>query len=201
MLHGPASRGRAIRHISITPQTTFGVLQRACCGLTSIETERGVLHLSLAAILIFLILQAFLFTSFGTGIDGAMEDLKILELYGTDPSGKPQAAFKRGESLILWVTVRNDGDDLDFIPRGPIIWIELDYINESVPFTAGVQFSIQRLTGRGATLRWGAGFYLSPTNLPAGYYEARAYISDAMISEGGKFYNATMTFVFTVTTA
>lgn len=170
--------------------------------LGSLPAPRRIFMISLALMLIALLAETSCpLTALAARPSGAEEDLTIVEVYSSDSTGKSRASYRVGENLLIWVAVRNDGADLDLLPRGPVVWIELDYVSDDVPFPVGVQFSIQRLPGGGTVIRWGAGFYLNPTNLQLGDYEAHVYISDAMISDGGKFYNASMTSVFTVTGA
>ncbi len=100
---------------------------------------------------------------------------------------------------MIWIAILNEGSDLDFMPQGPVVWIEVAYTGGTVPVPMGIQFAIQRIPGGGHKLIWGAGFQLDRGGLPVGRYTANAFVSDKLIAAGGKFYNARMSFDFFVT--
>jgi len=102
----------------------------------------------------------------------------IVALYLTDLGNASRSAFSPGETLIVWVVVRNTGSPLE---RGTI-WAEVDDPG-GVPLM--VQFQITTI-GRGAEVRAGFSLMLS-TGAYLGAYRVKAFVSDKMISEGGKF--------------
>ncbi|MEM2226593.1 MAG: MG2 domain-containing protein [Candidatus Bathyarchaeia archaeon] len=102
----------------------------------------------------------------------------IAALYLSDMGNATKSTFSPGETLIVWVVVRNAGAPLE---RGTI-WAEVDDPG-SVPLM--VQFQIAAI-GRGAEVRAGFSLTLSAEAYP-GAYRVKAFVSDKMISEGGKF--------------
>ncbi|MEM3463141.1 MAG: hypothetical protein QXJ15_05695, partial [Candidatus Bathyarchaeia archaeon] len=102
----------------------------------------------------------------------------IAALYLSDMGNATRSTFSPGETLIVWVVVRNAGAPLE---RGTI-WAEVDDPG-GVPLM--VQFQIAAI-GRGAEVKAGFSLTLSADAYP-GAYKVKAFVSDKMISEGGKF--------------
>jgi len=107
----------------------------------------------------------------------------------SDVNGTVKTEFKRGETVIVWVTVQNSGGDL----VNGLIWIEVDDPN-SVPVTLMFQYATIKQDGT-VTVGFSAGVF---TSLPLGQYRARAFTSDKLISQGGRFLAAKET-TFTLT--
>jgi hypothetical protein len=104
--------------------------------------------------------------------------IAIVALYLSDMRNATKSSFSPGETLIVWVIVRNSGASLE---RG-VIWAEVDDPS-GAPLM--VQFQIGGI-GRGAEVRYGFSLTLS-ADAQLGAYRAKAFVSDRMISEGGKF--------------
>ncbi len=102
----------------------------------------------------------------------------IAALYLSDMGNATKSIFSPGETLIVWVVVRNVGAPLE---RGTI-WAEVDDPG-GVPLM--VQFQITSM-GRGAEVKAGFSLTLS-ADAYFGAYKVKAFVSDRMISEGGKF--------------
>lgn len=102
----------------------------------------------------------------------------ITNVYMTDMSRNTKTVFHPGETLIVWVEVVNTGADL----VDGIVWVQIVSPN-GVP--VGVYFHVG-LIARGQTVKEGFGITL-PSNAPLGEYRVTGFVSDRMISEGGKF--------------
>ncbi|MEM4649507.1 MAG: hypothetical protein QXP78_02435 [Candidatus Bathyarchaeia archaeon] len=101
----------------------------------------------------------------------------------TDPVGETiKSEFTQGESLIIWVTVENSGVTLE----KAYLWVEVDDPNGT---PLGVYFNIGDLE-EGKTKTVGFSFTISP-NAYKGIYTAKAFISNDLISRGGKFLAST----------
>jgi len=97
-------------------------------------------------------------------------------------------SFTRGQTLIVWVVVNNSASNLDLLPQGPVIWVEIDDSNNA-PLT--VQYHLGIILG-GEVTREGFSVALSygpglSSGLPIGTYTATGFVSDKMISQGGRF--------------
>ena len=103
----------------------------------------------------------------------------ILSINVTDVNGNAKARFRPGETITIWVVVHNAGAE---IPMG-IIWVEI-YSSRGHPLT--IQFQVTTLK-RGDTAKAGFSIVL-PADAPPGTYGAEGYVSDKMISKGGKFH-------------
>jgi len=125
--------------------------------------------------------------------------VEIVGVYTTNMSGANMTTFSRGQTIIVWVAVRNSGSDLDFSPLGPIIWIEVVDPRNS-PFT--VQFHIGVLLGGGRISRAGFSVLLAYgpglTDIPLGRYKSNAFVSDKMIALGGSFFAPQVSTTFDV---
>jgi len=102
----------------------------------------------------------------------------ITDVYLTDMSRNKKTIFRPGETLIVWVEVVNTGADL----VDGIVWVQIVNPNGA---PIGVYFHMG-LIARGQTVRDGFGITL-PTDAPLGEYRVMGFVSDMMISEGGKF--------------
>jgi len=102
----------------------------------------------------------------------------ITNVYMTDMSRKVKTVFHPGETLIVWVEVVNTGADL----VDAIVWVQIINPN-SAPI--GVYFHVG-LIAQGQTVREGFSIFLS-ANATQGEYKVSSFVSDKMISEGGKF--------------
>lgn len=117
-------------------------------------------------------------TSFSVG-ESQTPAVAIAALYLSDMGNATRSVFSPGETLIVWVVVRNVGAPLD----RSVIWTEVDDPG-GVPLM--VQFQITAGMGRGAEVRAGFSLTLS-ADAYFGAYKVKAFVSDKMISEGGKF--------------
>jgi len=153
------------------------------------------------SILSILLLSSVIWTP-GIRTSSAQEvNVEIVGVYTTDSNGTNKTTFSRGQTVIVWVAVRNLGSDLDLSPLGPIIWIEVDD-PRIAPLT--VQYHIGVLPGGGRVKREGFSVFLgySPgfIEIPLGKYSASGFVSDKMISQGGSFFVPQVTITFNVTT-
>jgi len=131
----------------------------------------------------------------------AADNLQIIGVYTSiqSPSGMTNTtSFNKGQTVIVWVVVKNSGSDLNLLPQGPIIWVEVDDPGNH-PLT--VQYHIGTLLGGGQTTSEGFSVALSYgpglTGIPTGTYKATGFVSDKMISQGGSFIPSVST-TFTV---
>lgn len=108
----------------------------------------------------------------------SLPSVNFVTLYTTDPNGNLTSDFSPGETLIVWLSVENFGANL----TGAYIWMEIDD-PEGIPLF--VHYDIDDLrTGETATK--GSSFTV-PTAAAKGTYVVRAFVSDKLISQGGKF--------------
>jgi len=105
-------------------------------------------------------------------------NIVIANLYMTDISRNKKTVFRPGETLIVWVEVVNTGADL----VDGIVWVQIVGPNGA---PIGVYFHVG-LIARGQTVKEGFSMVLS-VNAPQGEYRVTSFVSDRMISEGGKF--------------
>jgi len=104
--------------------------------------------------------------------------IRITSLYFTDQSGENRSSFNPGETVIVRVVVQNGGAELE---KG-MIWVEVSN-PDGVPLPpVFVEKNIQR----GETISIGVGTILSD-DANSGEYTANSYVSNKMISQGGKF--------------
>ena len=116
-------------------------------------------------------------TTFTVGAS-PVASIKIVNVYTTDPENNTQTSFSPGESFIVWIVVENTGADLS----GAIVWVEVDD-PRGVPIQVSYQVGDLK---KGQTLT--AGFSVSlPASGPSGAYRVSGFVSDKMISAGGKF--------------
>lgn len=102
----------------------------------------------------------------------------ITNVYTTDMSWNVKTVFHPGETLIVWVEVVNTGADL----VDAIVWVQIINPNGA---PIGVYFHVG-LIAQGQTVREGFSIFLS-ADAPLGEYKVSSFVSDKMISEGGKF--------------
>jgi len=112
----------------------------------------------------------------------------ITKVYTTDMRWSAKSVFKPGETFMVWVEVVNSGADL---VEG-IVWVQV--IDPSgAPIK--VDFHVGPIA-QGQTVKEGFSITL-PVEAPRGEYRVSGFVSDRMISEGGKFL-ATMQVKFKV---
>lgn len=104
--------------------------------------------------------------------------IRILSVNCTDTYGTAKSYFIAGSTVIVWVAVNNTGADL----TSGLVWVEID-----APYSAPISVMYQY-----ATLRQGetfiAGFSATITpNMPLGQYRVIAFVSNKLISQGGRF--------------
>ncbi|MEM2840936.1 MAG: MG2 domain-containing protein [Candidatus Bathyarchaeia archaeon] len=105
--------------------------------------------------------------------------ITILNLYLTDIAGHNRSSFTPGETVIVRVVVHNGGAEL----KNGMIWVEVAN-PEGVPIS--VTF-IELTISKGSKITLGVSTVLSGGAV-TGYYSANSYVSDKMISQGGKFF-------------
>jgi len=110
--------------------------------------------------------------------ESSTPNVVITNVYMTDMSRNEKTVFGQGETLIVWVEVVNTGADL----VDGIVWVQIVSPNGA---PIGVYFHVG-LLGRGQTVKEGFSVILS-TDAPQGEYRVIGFVSDRMISEGGKF--------------
>jgi len=129
----------------------------------------------------------------------AAVNIQIVGVYTTNSTGYNMTTFKRGQTVIAWVAVRNLGLDVDLSPLGPITWVEVTD-PRNAPFT--VQFHIGVLLGGGRITRAGFNVRLDYgpglTDIPTGTYKVSGFVSDKMISQGGSFFAPQVSTTFEV---
>jgi len=104
--------------------------------------------------------------------------IRISSLYVTDQSGENRSSFNPGETIIIRVVVQNGGAELE---KG-MIWVEVSTPN-GVPIPP---VFVETKIKRGEMITVGVSTPLSDdANL--GQYTANSYVSNKMISQGGKF--------------
>ena len=102
----------------------------------------------------------------------------ITNVYMTDIKWSAKSVFQPGETLMVWVEVVNTGADL----VNGIVWVQIVNPNGA---PIGVYFHVG-LIARGQTVKEGFSMTL-PIDAPRGEYRVTSFVSDRMISEGGKF--------------
>ncbi len=105
--------------------------------------------------------------------------ITIVAVYLTDPAGLNRSGFRPGETAVVRVIVQNGGAEL----KKGMIWVEVDN-PDGVPIS--VTF-VETTIGRGGTVTVGVSTTLAESSV-SGYYNANSYVSDKMISQGGKFF-------------
>jgi len=105
-------------------------------------------------------------------------NIVITKVYTTDMRWSAKSVFKPGETLMVWVEVVNTGADL---VEG-IVWVQIIDPN-GAPIK--VDFHVGPIA-RGQTVKEGFSITL-PVEAPRGEYRVSGFVSDGMISEGGKF--------------
>jgi len=104
--------------------------------------------------------------------------IRISSLYVTDQSGENRSSFNPGETVIIRVVVQNGGAELE---KG-MIWVEVS-TPDGVPIPP---VFVETKIKRGEMVTVGVSTPLSDdANL--GQYTANSYVSNKMISQGGKF--------------
>jgi len=125
--------------------------------------------------------------------------IEIVGVYTTDTNGTNMTTFRRGQTIIVWVAVRNSGSDLDLSPLGPITWTEV-VDPRNAPLTIQLHISVllggRRVTREGFSVLLGYGPGL--TDIPLGMYKASGFVSDKMISQGGSFFAPQVSTTFEV---
>ena len=104
--------------------------------------------------------------------------VRIASLYITDQSGENRSSFNPGETVIVTVVVQNGGAELE---KG-MIWVEVS-TPEGVPLPP---VFVEQKIKRGEVVIVGVGTPLSD-DANSGQYTANSYVSNKMISQGGKF--------------
>ena len=102
----------------------------------------------------------------------------ITKVYTTDMRWSAKSVFQPGETLMVWVEVVNTGADL----LDGIVWVQIVDPN-GAPIK--VDFHVGLIAG-GQTVKEGFSITL-PIDAPQGEYRVTSFVSDRMISEGGKF--------------
>lgn len=108
-----------------------------------------------------------------------LPSINFVSINITDSTGGTiKSEFTQGESLIIWVTVENSGETLN----NAYVWLEIDDPN-GTPIK--VDFHIGNLE-KDESITEGFSFTI-PTNGVKGIYSIKAFVSDNLISQGGKF--------------
>ena len=101
----------------------------------------------------------------------------ISAVYAGDSLGNPLSTFSVGQTVWIWVVVRNSGATFQ-----GVIWVQVRDPN-GVPVE--IRIHIANLHA-GETIKDGVGFTL-PSNASLGVYRVDALVSDKLISQGGMF--------------
>ncbi|WP_455368372.1 MG2 domain-containing protein [[Eubacterium] cellulosolvens] len=104
--------------------------------------------------------------------------IRIASLYITDQSTENRSSFNPGETVIVWVLVQNGGAELE---KG-MIWVEVS-TPDGVPIPP---VFVETKIKRGEMVTVGVSTSLSD-EADLGQYTANSYVSNKMISQGGKF--------------
>ena len=104
--------------------------------------------------------------------------IRISSLYVTDQSGENRSSFNPGETVIIRVVVQNGGAELE---KG-MIWVEVS-TPDGVPIPP---VFVETKIKRGEMVTVGVSTPLSD-DADLGQYTANSYVSNKMISQGGKF--------------
>lgn len=118
-----------------------------------------------------------LHTTFVVG-SSSTPSVVIKEVYVTDAAGNISAVFSAGQTVVVWVVVKNSGAPLE-----GVIWVQVRDPN-GIPVS--IQLHISTLS-TGGTVKEGFGFTLL-ANPVHGLYTANALVSDKLISQGGTFF-------------
>jgi hypothetical protein len=115
--------------------------------------------------------------------ESTLPSINFVSINITDSTGEEiKSEFTQGESLIIWVTIENSGETL----KNAYAWLEIDDPN-GTPIK--VDFHIGDLE-KGKTVTEGFSFTI-PANAVKGVYSTKAFVSDKLISQGGKFLAST----------
>jgi uncharacterized protein YfaS (alpha-2-macroglobulin family) len=104
--------------------------------------------------------------------------IRIASLYVTDQSGENRSSFNLGETVIVRAVVQNGGAELE---KG-MIWVEVS-TPDGVPIPP---VFVETKIKRGEMVTVGVSTPLSD-DADLGEYTANSYVSNKMISQGGKF--------------
>jgi len=123
---------------------------------------------------------------------GAMKpSIMITSIYITDINGASQTVFKQGAAAIIWIEVTNTGGDL----TNGLVWAQIEDPNAA---TVTVMYQIANIR-QGETFKAGFSLTLSQSQT-LGQYTAKAFVSDKLIAQGGRFLTPPRQTTFTVTT-
>ncbi len=115
-------------------------------------------------------------TTFVVGTTGS-PSITIRQIRITGQNGTEQALFRPGDTLVVWVVVENSGAVL---PRA-MIWVQVrDPNGVPISITINVELNFQGIKEI-------AVFISLSSNAVAGTYSVNAFVSDNLISMGGKF--------------
>ena len=117
--------------------------------------------------------------------------ITITSIYTTDVNGASQTIFNQGTTAIVWVKVINTGSDL----TNGLVWVQIEDPNTA---TVTVMFQVATIR-EGETFTGGFSLTLSPSQT-LGQYTAKAFVSDKLIAQGGRFLTPPKQATFTVTT-
>jgi len=115
----------------------------------------------------------------------------ITSIYTTDVNGASQTVFNQGAAAIVWTEVTNTGGDL----TNGLVWVQIEDPNGA---TVTVMFQIANIR-QGEKFKAGFSLTLSSSQ-PLGQYTAKAFVSDKLIAQGGRFLTPPKQVTFTVTT-
>ena len=110
--------------------------------------------------------------------ESSIPSIAITDVYSTDASDVGKTNFRRGETVKVVLFLANGGADLD----PGIIWVEVSDPNGVPMQVISIQTTIRNTDGDLITVN----FRLS-NEAPLGSYTMDGYVSDKMISQGGKF--------------
>jgi len=117
--------------------------------------------------------------------------ITITSIYTTEMNGTSQTIFKQGASAIVWIEVTNTGGDL----TNGLVWVQIE---DPDGVTVAVMFQVTTIR-QGETFKAGFSLTLSPSQT-LGQYTAKAFVSDKLIAQGGRFLTPPKQTIFTVTT-
>jgi len=117
--------------------------------------------------------------------------ITITSIYSTDMKGEPQTIFKLGTTAVIWIEVQNTGGDL----TNSLVWVQIE---DPDGVTVAVMFQVATIR-QGETFKAGFSLTLS-SNQTLGQYTAKAFVSDKLIAQGGRFLTPPKQTTFTVTT-
>ncbi len=120
--------------------------------------------------------------SFAVG-ESASPSITITKVYSTDASDVSKIEFASGETVKVILSITNGGAELS----NGIIWVEVVDPNGVPLQVISIQMGIQNtVKGDGGPINISVNFRLS-NEASSGYYMMDGYVSDKVISEGGKF--------------